>query len=389
MEMVDSISLVLNMKGIVAFGPKHGSILSLSFPTNLFSFYSFPQMLFPGKNVKLVCVKATATPTDDQVINRKFKKLPPSRWGHHFLSAQVDVSEMNGLAQEIEILKLKVGEMLMFSSISVESTKERILLIYMLLSLGVAFHFKDETEEILEESFEKINEMIADEDDLYTISTMFWVFRTYGYNMSPDVFKRFKGENEKFNKESLIGDVKGMVSLYEASHLRTRRDDILDEALSFTTRNLESLAIAGSSSPHILMRIRNALCMPQHYNAEMVFAREYISFYEQEEDHNKMLLRFAKINFKFLQLNWIQELKSLSIWWKQQDLASKLPPYFRDRLIECYLLALIVHYEPQFSRGRVALAKINTVLTLVDDTCDRYAYGNVSEVAALVHCVER
>nr|pir hypothetical protein - Arabidopsis thaliana [Arabidopsis thaliana] len=187
--------------------------------------------------------------------------------------------------------------------------------------------------------------------------------------------------------ESITSDVKGMVSLYEAAHLRTTREDILEEALSFTTRNLESLARAGASSPHILMRIRNALCMPQHYNAEMIFAREYISFYEQEEDHNKMLLRFAKINFKFLQLNWIQELKTLTKWWKQQDLASKLPPYFRDRLIECYLFAIMIYFEPQFSLGRVSLAKINTVFTLVDDTCDRY--GNVSEVAALVQCVER
>ncbi|OAP00465.1 TS1 [Arabidopsis thaliana] len=302
-----------------------------------------------------------ATPTracHDQESKRKFKRLPLSKWGHHFLSAhQVDVSEMNALAQEIERLKPEVGEMLMFSSKSIESTKTRILFIYMLVSLGVAFHFEDEIEQSLEEGFEKIQEMIAGEDDLYTISIMFWVFRTYGYNMST------------------------------AAHLRTTREDILEEALSFTTRNLESLARAGASSPHILMRIRNALCMPQHYNAEMIFAREYISFYEQEEDHNKMLLRFAKINFKFLQLNWIQELKTLTKWWKQQDLASKLPPYFRDRLIECYLFAIMIYFEPQFSLGKVSLAKINTVFTLVDDTCDRY--GNVSEVAALVQCVER
>jgi len=91
---------------------------------------------------------------------------------------------MNALAQEIERIKPEVGEMLMFSSKSIESTKKRILFIYMLVSLGVAFHFEDEIEESLEEGFEKIQEMIAGEDDLYTISIMFWVFRTYGYNMS-------------------------------------------------------------------------------------------------------------------------------------------------------------------------------------------------------------
>jgi len=43
---------------------------------------------------------------------------------------------------------------------------------------------------------------------------------------------------------------------------------------------------------------------------EAVIAREYISFYEQEEDHDKMLLRLAKLNFKLLQLHYIKELKS-------------------------------------------------------------------------------
>lgn len=102
-----------------------------------------------------------------------------------------------------------------------------------------------------------------------------------------------------------------MVSLYEAAHLGTTTDYIMDEALSFTTRKLESLATTGASSSHITARIKNALCMPQHFNNEMVFTREYITFYEQEEVHSKMLLRFAKINFRFLQQNWVQELKTL------------------------------------------------------------------------------
>lgn len=75
---------------------------------------------------------------------------------------------------------------------------------------------------------------------------------------------------------------------------------------------VESLAENGASSSRISTRIRNALCMPQHFNAEMVFTREYITFYEQEEYHNKTLLKFAKLNFKFLQLNWIQELKTFT-----------------------------------------------------------------------------
>lgn len=87
------------MERIAAFGPKHGSILSFRSRANLVSqrkLYSFPQKSLSGEHAKLVRMKATrATATlshDDQESNRKFKKLPSSGWGHHFLSAQIDVS---------------------------------------------------------------------------------------------------------------------------------------------------------------------------------------------------------------------------------------------------------------------------------------------------------
>lgn len=90
---------------------------------------------------------------------------------------------MDALEREIKALKPKVRDMLM-SSNDVESVKKRILMIYLLVSLGIAYHFEDEIEESLRDGFEMIDEMMAGEDDLYTVSTIFWVFRTYGHNMS-------------------------------------------------------------------------------------------------------------------------------------------------------------------------------------------------------------
>ncbi|CAH2080040.1 unnamed protein product [Thlaspi arvense] len=387
--MDSSISFLMNMETVASFGPTPKSHLSLRSRSNLISVCKlsrFPLISFSGKPGKPVRLKASPSHIGDVKENtRTFKEIPPSPWPHHFLSVHVDASEMDMLGKEIEALKPIVGGMLM-SSQCVDSIKNRIILIYLLVCLGLMYLFEDEIEESLKVDFENIEDILAGEHDLCTVSTIFWVFRKYGYNMSSDVFKRFKGENGKF-KECLSGDAKGMVSLYEAAHLGTPTDYILDEALRFTTSNLKTLATAGASPSHISVRIRNALRMPQHYNVEMVFTREYISFYEQEEDHNEMLLRFSKINFKFLQLNWIQELKTLSKWWKQQELVSKLPPFFRDRTVECYLYAVLVYFEPRFSRGRAAFGYFGDLLTVIDDTCDRY--GSVSEITDLVHCVER
>ena len=126
-----------------------------------------------------------------------------------------------------------------------------------------------------------------------------------------DVFRRFKGDDGKF-KEYLTKDAKGILSLYEAAHMVTMRDYILDEALSFAMSCLETLVASGTCQPHLSRRIQNALGQPQHKNAEILVAREYIRFYEQEEDSDKTLLKFAKLNYKFLQLHYLQELKDLS-----------------------------------------------------------------------------
>ncbi|KAG7594513.1 Terpene synthase N-terminal domain [Arabidopsis thaliana x Arabidopsis arenosa] len=353
------ISLVVNMEAITVFRSKL-SIRSetktlpackvsrfplTSFPGKHAHIVSrFPLTSIPGKHAHIVPLKATTISTlaycDDEENNRMYKEMAPSEWGHQFLSAHVDFSsEMDVLEKEIEALKPQVRDMLM-SSKGIKSSKKKILFIYLLVSLGLAFHFEDEIEESLKDGFQEIEEMMVDEDDLYTVSIIFWVFRTHGHNISSEVFRRFKGDDGKF-KECLAKDAKGILSLYEAAHMGTTTDYILDEALSFTVSNLESLAASGTCKLNLSRRIRKALDQPQHKNMEILVAKEYIRFYEQEEDCDKTLLKFAKLNFKFLQLHYLQELKTLSKWYKEQEFESKLPPYFRDRIVEMHLTNIL------------------------------------------------
>ncbi|KAJ0096526.1 hypothetical protein Patl1_27260 [Pistacia atlantica] len=58
---------------------------------------------------------------------------------------------------------------------------------------------------------------------------------------SRDVFNKFKDSNGNF-KASLVGNIRGVLSLYEATHLRVHGETILDEALVFTTTHLEPIA---------------------------------------------------------------------------------------------------------------------------------------------------
>lgn len=106
-----------------------------------------------------------------------------------------------------------------------------------------------------------------------------------------------------------------MLQLFHVAHLGTPSEDIMDEALSFTRNHLESLACGNNVSsdiPHLIKHVKNALYIPRCHNIVVLVAREYISYYEQEEGHYEILLKLAKLNFNFCQLHYIQELKILS-----------------------------------------------------------------------------
>lgn len=97
----------------------------------------------------------------------------------------INFQDFDVLEREIEVLKPKVREnIFVSSSTDKDAMKKTILSIHFLDSLGLSYHFEKEIEESLKHAFEKIEDLIADENKLHTISTIFRVFRTYGYYMS-------------------------------------------------------------------------------------------------------------------------------------------------------------------------------------------------------------
>ena len=113
-----------------------------------------------------------------------------------------------------------------------------------------------------------------------------------------DIFNKFKDNMGNF-KESLINNVKGMLSFYEATHMRVHGEDILDEALKFTTTHLESMAI--NFSPPLAVQVSHALNQPIRKCLPRVEARQYFSIYQENASHNEVLLNFAKLDFNMLQ----------------------------------------------------------------------------------------
>ncbi|KAB2610037.1 (-)-germacrene D synthase-like [Pyrus ussuriensis x Pyrus communis] len=292
----------------------------------------------------------------------------PSIWGDHFLSyASLEVDAE--LEQHVQELKEEVRRMLMTSP---ENVSKKLNLIDDIQRLGVSYHFGNEIEEILQ----KIHESSYDLDDLCTAALRFRLLRQQGYNVSCDLFNKFKDGNGNF-KESLVDDVVGLLSLYEATHLRIHGEEILDEALNFTTTNLESATFR--LSPPLAKAVTHALNQPLRKGLPRVEARYYLSVYQElRESPNETLLTFAKLDFNRLQ--------RVHQWWKDLDVPNKLP-FSRDRLVEVYFcFSMSVHFQPQYSFARRTSCKVAAIVSIIDDI---YEYDTNEELKLFTEAIER
>ncbi|XP_009794139.1 vetispiradiene synthase 3-like [Nicotiana sylvestris] len=319
---------------------------------------------------------------EEEEIVRPVANFSPSLWADQFHSFSFDNQVAEKYAQEIEVLKEQTRSMLLATGQKLDETMN---LIDVIERLGIGYHFEKEIDEILEHIYNENTNFEGDDyNDLCTSALQFRLFRQHGYNISPEIFSKFQDENGKF-KESLASDVLGLLSLYEASYVRTHADDILKDALAFSTIHLESVA------PHFKSPLReqvtHALEQCLHKGVPRLETRFFISsIYEKEESKNDMLLRFAKLDFNLLQMLHKQELAEVSRWWKDLDFVTTLP-YARDRAVECYFWTIGVYFEPQYSQARVMLAKTIAMISIVDDTFD--VYGIVKELDIYTDAIQR
>ncbi|CAI0455573.1 unnamed protein product [Linum tenue] len=249
--------------------------------------------------------------------------------------------------------------------------------------LGIAYHFEQE----IEAALLQISCTDDDEDDnadLYTVSLRFRLLRQQGYPINPTrVLEKFKDEKGNF-KDDLAGDVKGLLSLYEAAYYRVNGEQVLDEALEFAKTRLGPIAQL-EDSPWA-DRVRHSLKWPILKGLPIRESRLFMSFYQQDDTHNEAILKLGKLDFNLGQKLHQHELKLLTKWWMDLDTSNTLP-FARDRMIECYLWALGPLVEPDHTTGRIFLAKITALVSILDDIFD--VHGTLDELESIVNVIER
>ncbi|XP_056695622.1 valerianol synthase TPS8-like [Spinacia oleracea] len=319
---------------------------------------------------------ATVIPKPLQVgvapVRRPLAHFPPDIWGDRFDNFTVDDKlKMERYEKESEPLKKEVLLMLMDNS---TDSAKKMRLIDAMERLGFPYFYEKEINNLLDKIFKEFaKENFKLKFDLCDTSSQFRIFRQHGYNMPCDVFTKFTDGKGKF-KETLRSDTKGMLSLYEASHLRVNDENILDEALIFTTDFLNTIAASSEQA-------RCALKQSLHRGIQRVLVRNFISFYEKDtESRNEKLLQLAKIEFNRLQLLHCQEMSQIQKWWKSFNFVKRLP-HVRQRSVESHFWTVATYYEPRYSFARLMYSKFFLVLLVLDDTYD--AYGTFEELQQL------
>nr|POE44558.1 beta-caryophyllene synthase [Quercus suber] len=259
----------------------------------------------PSQNAKSEVVRRTAN-------------FHPSIWGDRFIN---NTSEDKNIhlrkVREIEELKEEVRKELLASA---GHLSQQLGLIDALQRLGVAYNFEREIQEALEHIYATYNDHNdVEDDDLYNVSLRFRLLRQQGFKVSCDAFNKFKDEDGQF-KECLTSNVEGILAFYEATHLRVHGEEILDEALEYTTIHLKSIA-----SPKA--QVTRALKQPLHKGIPRLEGRRYISIYEQDASHNKALLKLSILDFNLVQSLHKEELSEITRW--DINCIDQLPEYMQ------------------------------------------------------------
>ncbi|CDP11840.1 unnamed protein product [Coffea canephora] len=321
-----------------------------------------------------------------ELIDRRSANYQPSSWNHVLfgLANEQDIEVyINNLLQNLEDegrCMLDGEDLEPFSLLEMINDIDH---------LGLSYRFSQS----IKHGLDKLRLLEESTQSLHVSALYFRLLRQHGCEISPDadIFERFKDQSGNFNK-NLAREIRGMLSLFEASHLAYEGESILNEAKSFASLHLkDSKEFVGSNMSE---QITHALELAYHYRMRRQEARWHIEALPKYflSDANYSSFEVWKFSLAELHFNGIGRLPYnglLSVilrWWKVVGLADKLD-FARDRLMESFFRSVGMAYEPRFSKCRIAVTKAFTLITVLDDIYD--VYGSIDELEQLTDAIVR
>uniref|UniRef100_A0A0E0DCN3 Uncharacterized protein n=1 Tax=Oryza meridionalis TaxID=40149 RepID=A0A0E0DCN3_9ORYZ len=310
---------------------------------------------------------------------KEVSSFEPSVWGDFFINYDPKPLQRSEDWMMEKADKLKQDVRILFEAHN--DTAKKMHLVDAVQRLGIDHLFQDE----INNAISDIKESGFTSSSLHEVALHFRILREHGIWVSPDVFKKFKGDDGRFI-DTIADEPRALLSLYNAAHLLVHDEPELEEAMSFARHHLESIRGGGRLKAPLDNQINRALHLPLPRTYKRVEMLHYMLEYGQEEEHIVVLLDLAKLEFNLLQHVHLKELKAFSQWWK--DLYGYVElSHVRDRAVESYLWSYALFYEENLTLTRMILAKIIGFTILMDDTYDDHA--TIEECRKLNEAIQR
>ncbi|KAL8091732.1 hypothetical protein AgCh_034117 [Apium graveolens] len=330
-----------------------------------------------SKPVQCITIPVTKMDHDDCSASRRNADYPPSFWDYNIvksLSSNYDEKKYTTLVDELkdDVKRLIHAETDVLAKLELLDSVQR---------LGLNYQFQKDIKQAIDVIYSADETLLG--DDLHFTALWFRILREHGFAVSQDVFQKFIDETGHL-KANLREDVKGLLSLYEASYFGFQGEDIIDKGKAFSKEHLKN-SVQGESSPNMARKVNHALDMPLHWKLPRVEAIWYIDTYEQEPNMVPSLLKLAKLDYNIVQSVHQKEVSKLASWWV--DIGLDKIPFARDRLVEHYFWANGIVSGPEYSAFRDMGTKIICLITTIDDVYD--VYGSLEEVKLFTDYVDR
>ncbi|GLJ24504.1 hypothetical protein SUGI_0468150 [Cryptomeria japonica] len=169
--------------------------------------------------------------------------------------------------------------------------------------------------------------------------------------------------------------MRGMLNLLRASSVAFPGETVMEEAKMFSSACLKTLSQRSGDTYNtsFLKEVEYALVYEWSRTFTRWEARNFIEIYELDDLRlkDKKILELAKLDFNILQYMYKMEMKNLSRWWVNSGVSKLIA--MRERSIEYFLWGVSAADTMEFSSVRIAIAKLSTLATIMDDLFDDYA----------------
>ncbi|XP_043687402.1 (3S,6E)-nerolidol synthase 1-like [Telopea speciosissima] len=245
---------------------------------------------------------------------------------------------------------------------------ERRIMIDTLQRLGINYHFEQDIKTALAKHYGSLSSgtFPFGDHNLHDIALYFRLLRQAGYLVPTDVFSSFMDEKGHFKVE-LREDIRGLMSLYEASHLGFKEEEILDEAHDYARMHLNASLM--NLQPNLARAVKDTLENPYHMSLARFQSKCYLQNFHGTYGWMGLLEQLWKIDFNIVQSINRLELLQIFKWWREVGLSEELK-FARNQPLKWYMWPMVVLPDPKFSEHRIEMTKIISLVYVIDDIFD-------------------